>query len=341
MKKIFTFAFAAIAVFTAVSCQKDQIKDSDLVTATFVVNAPSGLATKALIGDGTSAQNLVFAVYPYDDKLTQEQNDAAEELTDLRQGDWTANQAEITFDSELKATVKVTLVKGRSYQFVCWAQNKEAQCFSFADMKNITVDYAAAKSQDELRDAFYAYACPKDANGNAIKVTQGFTQTITLKRPFAQINVGAEDMAEAKSAGLDITNLKSEMIVKNVATALNTFTGKTSQPVDAVFAKMQSITAGNGTQWLEINNANHAGKKYGWLAMNYILPLENTNVDVEFSLYDGNRAEGDDLLCSYEVPSVTVVENYRTHLLGYILTTEGTINVIIEPAFDNEIVESL
>ena len=104
---------------------------------------------------------------------------------------------------------------------------------------------------------------------------------------------------------------------------------------------MQSITAGNGTQWLEINNANHAGKKYGWLAMNYILPLENTNVDVEFSLYDGNRAEGDDLLCSYEVPNVTVTENYRTHLLGEVLTTLGTINVIIEPAFDNEIVEGI
>ena len=63
MKKIFIIACLA-TVFSAVSCQKGQFKDSDLVTATFVVNAPSALATKAEIGDGTTATNLIFAVYP-------------------------------------------------------------------------------------------------------------------------------------------------------------------------------------------------------------------------------------------------------------------------------------
>lgn len=340
MKKIFTIACSLAVLFSAVSCQKDQVKDSDLVTATFVVSAPSGLATKSEIGDGSTARNLVFAVYPYDDKLTIAQNDAASELSDLRKGDWLNGAQEIVFDDQLKATVTVTLVKGRSYQFVCWAQNKDAQCFDFTDMKNIKVDYAAAKSQDELRDAFYAYSCPKDANGNAIKVTQGYTQTITLKRPFAQVNVGALDMAQAKSAGLDITNIKSDMIVKNVATSLNTFTGETSQAADASFSKMNAITGAAGTQWLKVNNPSYPDE-YGWLAMNYVLPLANTNVAVEFSLYDGTREEGDDLLCSYEVPNVTVTENYRTHLLGEVLTTLGTINVIIEPAFDNEIVEGI
>ena len=93
-------------------------------------------------------------------------------------------------------------------------------------------------------------------------------------------------------------------------------------------------------QWLKVNDASYPDE-YGWLAMNYVLPLANTNVAVEFSLYDGTREEGDDLLCSYEVPNVTVTENYRTHLLGEVLTTLGTINVIIEPAFDNEIVEGI
>ena len=330
----------AVALVAAAACQKG-FGDQDLVTATFVVETPAGLATKANIGDGSFADNLVFAVFPYDEKLSVAQNDAAAELADLRKGDWTVGAEEIVFNEQLQATVKVTLVRGKSYQFVCWAQNKTATCFNFSDMKNISVDYTAAKSQDELRDAFYAYARTEDANGNVIKVAQGFTQTITLKRPFAQMNVGAVDMAAAKSAGLDITAIKSDMTVKNVATTLNTFTGSTSNSVDASFAKMQAVTAGDGTESLVINNAAHAGKEYGWLAMNYVLPLENTNVDVKFSLYDGTREDGDDLLYTYDVPNVTVTRNYRTHLLGEVLTTEGTINIVIEPAFDNEIIENL
>lgn len=340
MKKIFNNTMMAVALVAAVACQKG-FGDQDLVTATFVVETPAGLATKANIGDGSFADNLVFAVFPYDEKLSVAQNDAAAELADLRQGDWTKGQTEITFNSDLEAVVKVTLVKGKSYQFVCWAQNKNAECFDFSDMKNVTVSYADAKSQDELRDAFYAYACPMDANGKAIKVTQGFTQTITLKRPFAQINVGAMDMDAAKSAGLDITNIKSDMTVKGVANTLNTFTGATSGDVDAVFSKMSAVTTVAGTQMLEINNDAHRGKQYGWLAMNYVLPLGGGDAVAEFSLYDGNREEGDDLLTSYEVPNVTLTSNYRTHLLGNVLTTEGTINVVIEPAFDNEIVENL
>ena len=110
MKKIFNNAMMAVALVAAAACQKG-FGDQDLVTATFVVETPAGLATKAEIGDGSMAGNLVFAVYPYDEKLTIAQNDAAAELTDLRQGDWTKGQTEIIFDSELKAVVKVTLVK--------------------------------------------------------------------------------------------------------------------------------------------------------------------------------------------------------------------------------------
>ena len=65
MKKIFFFASALIAALSFTSCQKNNLQEGDLVTATFTIVAPSDVATKA-VGDGKNAKNLVFAVYPYD-----------------------------------------------------------------------------------------------------------------------------------------------------------------------------------------------------------------------------------------------------------------------------------
>lgn len=336
MKNFLNYACVFAAVLSMASCQKNEVlTEDDYVTATFTIEAPAELSTKA-IGDGTTAKNLVFAVYPYDSRLTDDQNDLAEELTDLRKGDWTANglgdKQPVTFttgaDGRPTATVKVTLLRGKEYQFVCWAQCKDVTCYDFADMKNIKVDYAGAVSQDETRDAFYAWTPTKDDQGNVIKVSQGFKQTIILRRPFAQVNVGATDMEAAKSAGLDITKIQSKMTVVNVATTLNTFTGATSGSTTADFSIKQAVSP---TEDLTINASGYENQSFGWLAMNYVLPSES-NTNIVFFLYDENSEE----LCSYEVTNEKLQQNFRTHLLGEVLTTEGTITVVIEPAFLND-----
>lgn len=345
MKKILVFAAAMASMLFAASCAKENTpsaeQGSDVVTATLVIEAPGMPGTKAIsadqnnVGDGLAADNLVFAVF----------DASGNELTRLRQGDWVNGigdvNTEITFDNSATptTTVTVTLVRGNVYTFVCWAQNKAATCYDFKDMKNIGIDYTEYNAaNNDLRDAFYA--CVQTA-----KVTENFSQNVTLKRPFAQINVGTTDFAEAQKAGLDIDDIYSTMTVKNAATSLNTFTGKASNPVEVTYAYAHAVAPEEDlviNKNLVQNNPQVAiADKYGWLAMNYILVADGTDngegtgiADVSFEI----RAGADAVLASYDVPNVSVQRNYRTNIVGALLTAQGEISIIIDPIFDGEYV---
>lgn len=336
MKKILTIMAAAVALFSMPSCQKTT-DASDFVTATFTIQAPGALGTKAVtsaeqetIADGRAADNLVFAVY----------DEAGDELQALRQGDWVNqigdNTAVINFDNseKPKATITVKLVRGKVYTFVCWAQNEDAKCYDFEDMKNIGISYTDYNaSNNDLRDAFYACA---QTDG---KVTENFSQTIELKRPFAQVNVGTTDFVEAEKAGLEIDNLYSTVTIKNAATVLNTFTGEATGSEDAVFAYAHAVAPDydlviDATK--VVNNPQVTiANKYGWIAMNYVLVNEGNNnpvTEVSFEVREGDAT----VLTSYNVPNVPLRRNYRTNIVGGLLTAEGTINVIIDPIFEGE-----
>ena len=347
MKKILFYAAAMASMLLAFACQKETIspagQDGDVVTATFTIQTPGLPGTKAVtsaeqlsVGDGRAADNLVFAVY----------DENGDELVDPRQGDWVNkigdNQNVIKFDNSEtpKTTITVKLVRGKEYSFVCWAQNEAAVCYDFKDMKNIGISYADYNAaNNDLRDAFYAYA---KTNG---VVTENFSQTITLARPFAQVNVGTTDFVEAKKAGLEIDNLYSTVTVKNAATSLETFTGKASAPVAATFALAHAVAP----EYDLVINKNKVvndpkvaiADKYGWLAMNYVLVADGSDnglssalAEVSFELREGEGT----VLASYDVPNVPVQRNYRTNIVGGLLTAEGTINIIIDPIFNGEYV---
>ena len=203
-------------------------------------------------------------------------------------------------------------------------------------MTKIVVSYEGAVSQDDqVRDAFYAYDFTQDANGNVAKVTEGFSQTITLRRPFAQVNVGAMDMAEAKSAGLDITKISSSMKITDVATELYTLSGEVGNLKNVEFSKALAVTQGDGTEVLKVNAAGYEGETYGWLAMNYVLvdteARASSSHEVTVSIYDETE-----LLSNHTTTNVTLARNFRTHLLGNVLTAEGQITVVIEEGFYND-----
>ena len=63
MKKLILFTLAAATMLLAGSCQKENgVKEGDVSEATFSVDLPVDLSTKA-IGDGTTATELYYAVF--------------------------------------------------------------------------------------------------------------------------------------------------------------------------------------------------------------------------------------------------------------------------------------
>ena len=303
--KTFKYLAAAALTFLAVGCNKEQVTevpDGQMVDVTFTAALPGEMATKAL-GDGQTAKNLYVSVYENDPEKTKLDLDKTAKFTDLK--------TQVTF----------SLVKGKTYNFVFWAQAEGATCYNIDDLKNIKISYEGAVANDEKRDAFYA-------TRKELKVNGALTETIKLYRPFAQVNFGTADLFDAAAAGF--IPAQSAFTATDVANVFDTFNaeGKVEGPATdkVTFAKAE-IPGGGETL------VTKDGTKYLWMTMNYIIPVGKqgekhiSNVTAEFI-----SEAGDAITASS--PQTPVQNNYRTNILGNLLTSQVIFNVEIVPIFN-------
>ena len=303
--KSFKYLAAAALTLLAVGCNKEQVTevpDGQMVDVTFTAALPGEMATKT-IGDGQTAKNLYVSVY---------ENDA--EKTHLRDLDKTA-----TF-TDLKTQVTFSLVKGKTYNFVFWAQAEGAP-YDVTDLKNIKVKDYTTDANDEKRDAFYA-------TRKELKVNGALTETIKLYRPFAQVNFATADYADAMKAGFNPA--VSSFTASEAATTFDTFAEEGKDKVEVALTETE-IPA-DVLKTLD-------GKTYTRLAMNYLIPVgkqgESHNIDVA-ATFKANNGEA----VTVSAPNAPVQNNYRTNILGNLLTSQVIFNVEIVPIFndpDNDI----
>ena len=277
----------------ATSCQNDQGFDTtvgETSTVTFAVETPE-IATRAY-SDGLTATHLQYAVYDAN----------GNELTDLTVTDATINGS---------TTVNLQLTTGNEYSVIFWAAAPNAPYAVDFDTKTMTVDYTNAASNDEARDAFYKY--------HTFTVTGAQTETIELRRPFAQLNIGTADYAASTSAGY--TPIKSAVTVKNIYSTLNLATGDVDGSAEATF------------DFADIKkDETFPVAGYEYMAMNYLLVATDKEVvDVEFTYTDANNDAK-----TRTVGSVPVQRNYRTNIYGNLLTSDVEINVEIKPEYDDD-----
>ena len=302
--KSFKYLAAAALTLLAVGCNKEQVTevpDGQMVDVTFTAALPGEMATKAL-GDGQTAKNLYVSVY---------ENDADKTKLDL---DKTA-----TF-TDLKTQVKFSLVKGKTYNFVFWTQAEDAP-YDVTDLKNIKVKNYTTDANDEKRDAFYA-------TRKELKVNGALTETIKLYRPFAQVNFATADYAEAQKAGF--SPAVSSFTASGAATTFDTFAAEGKDEV--AVALTETNVPADILKTLD-------GKTYTRLAMNYLIPVgkqgESHNIDVA-ATFKANNGEA----VTVSAPNAPVQNNYRTNILGNLLTSQVIFNVEIVPIFnepDNDI----
>ena len=303
--KTFKYLAAAALTLLAVSCNKEQVAevpDGQMVDVTFTAALPGEMATKAL-GDGQTAKTLYVSVYENDDAKTKLELDKTATFTDLK--------TQVTF----------SLVKGKTYNFVFWAQAAEGAPYDVTDLKNIKISYEGAEANDEKRDAFYA-------TRKELKVNGALTEAIKLYRPFAQVNFGTADYDAAVAAG--VKPVKSVFTATDVATIFDTFEAEGKEAKDVV-TFTESALPGETL-------VTKAGD-YKWMTMNYILPMGKqgakhiSNVTAEFIPETGITVKASS-------PQTPVQNNYRTNILGNLLTSQVIFNIEIVPIFnepDNDI----
>ena len=302
--KTFKYLAAAALTFLAVGCNKEQVTevpDGQMVDVTFTAALPGEMATKAL-GDGQTAKNLYVSVYENDAEKTKLELDQTATFTDL------------------KTQVKFSLVKGKTYNFVFWAQAEGAP-YDVTDLKNIKVMNYTTDANDEKRDAFYA-------TRKELKVNGALTETIKLYRPFAQVNFATADYADAMKAGFNPA--VSSFTASEAATTFDTFAEEGKDKVEVALTETE-IPA-DVLKTLD-------GVTYTRLAMNYLIPVgkqgESHNIDVA-ATFKANNGEA----VTVSAPNAPVQNNYRTNILGNLLTSQVIFNVEIVPIFnepDNDI----
>lgn len=286
-------------LLTVTGCTRN---DSDLVgvgsesQVTLKACLPQQFQTRS-IGDGQTATKLTYAVY-----------EAGSTTPLLTSGSEGAPAVEFV---NLQAQLSLRLVTGKSYDFLFWAdaygqddgQNPYTVDF---DAQTVTVDYASALSNDESCDAFYGMI-------KTLAVDGPVSETVTLVRPFAQVNVGADDLSAAAASGIQTDNLSTAMSVTNVPTTLNLSDGTTSGSTDVTFASNAVPT-----ETLIVS-----GKTYTYLSMNYLLVgADKTTANFSFEFTDG-AATG-----TRTFSNVPVQRNYRTNVVGEIITS-GTGAVVM------------
>ena len=280
----------------ATSCSNDQelaLTTGKTSVVSFNITTPE-LVTRAF-SDGTTATVLQYAVY----------NAAGEELTDLTVTDGVIHGS---------TTIDLHLTTGNSYAIIFWAAAPGAPYKVDFATQQLTVDYAAAGCNDENRDAFYKY--------HTFTVTGAQTETIELKRPFAQLNIGTADVEKAGKSGLTVKNTKVE--ISGIPTTYNFVDGTTDGSATFTYDYPATATSFVGEAF--------PVSGFDYLAMNYALVAADKElVTVKFTYMDDDDQEH---LRTYT--SVPVQRNWRTNIYGNILTSEADFTVTIEPEFDAE-----
>ena len=290
MKKILFGMMAAAVLATSCAKELQDVATGD-ATVTFTVGTPE-IATRAY-SDGATATKLQYAVYDANGNY----------LKDL-----TGTQV-----INISTTVELKLTTGNTYSVIFWAAAPDAPYTVEFAKKTMTVDYSAPVCNDEDRDAFFKH--------HTFTVTGAQTETIELRRPFAQLNIGTADYTASANAGY--TPNQSAVTVP-VYTTLNLASGVVDGQVTKTFA-LADIK--------KDEKFPVAGNEY--LAMNYLLvDSEKEVVDVEFTYTDGTTAK------TRTVGSVPVERNYRTNIYGNLLTSDVDINVEIKPDYNEPAYEA-
>ena len=298
MKKVLSSIVAiASLLMLGTSCSSEEVAPvTGESTVTLSVTLPDGIQSRAF-GDGTTADSLTMLVL-----------DGETALPVFTGTDPTV----LSTDINLTKQVTLRLAAGKTYKVVCWASAKKSPYTFDTATRKVSAKYEDALTSDEALDAFYA--------AQDITVTGNTTETVKLYRPFAQLNIGTNDLAAAKAAGFDAKTVK---VTVPTYKSLNLVTGavEAGDPVAVPFGEGALPTG---------ETFPKAG--YEYLSMNYLLmSADKQLVDLEFTV---KAADGSTR--TLPVSAVPVQRNYRTNIYGSLLTNSVNINVEIVPDFEGE-----
>ena len=310
MRKVFLLVVSLVVALTA--CQKEEapFAPDGANTQTITISIPQGMQSRAVgtyanaadYGKAVEINRCILQVY----------------REGVAYGDPMVVEVQ-TSENKKTATFNLRLVAQQKYDFVFWADcATETNNGTFSDLHyntsdltNITVIGDYVGNNDEF-DAFFF--CKTDYT-----VTESFAETSwVLRRPFGQLNVKTNDMTAIPDNTLKPTKVKVALTA--LPTSFNAKTGTVGEQTANVEYEAKVINQANGE-----------------LTVDYIwAPVEEAAL-VNFSMKFYNN---ETLICeNNDFKNIPVRRNYKTNVSGNLLTKQGTINVTIDPDFEQPDIE--
>ena len=314
MKKLLFSAVALATVMLTGACQKEVDFLAGDTNVTFTVSTGE-IATKAAIADGTNIDILYWELYGAD---------PVNESGPLGEGEVRDS------DGNKEFTVNLKLVADQDYNIVFWAQVDGKTHYLVDDLRKVKINtYSDENANDETRAAFFAVYPFHTENGAKVN------ETVYLKRPFSQLNLGAttyETDLNKVNNGKIIVN-STEVTVTSIANSFNTLSGigEVDLVTDPTFTGVVTFgeaatpngAADQTRQILEVND-----QTYYWLGMNYLIVTgDSDNVVVDMKVFTNMGT------IQHSVDNVPIKENYRTNILGNLLTTGAVFKVVVDETF--------
>ena len=291
MKKILYFLLGLAAAVALSSCVKEPTAgeaDPALggipVQVTFHLNLGSDLTKAATtdLDDGSKVDQVYAAVFAKDGSL----------ISSSRIGG-TGYQPTASISGG-SASLTLTLSRSQDYKVIFFAQKQGMYDVQFAPGNVATFSpRSGALANDPARDAFWAAV---DVNSSVS------TYNVTLRRPFAQINVlvPEDNLPAGKTA------LSSTMTVTGMASGFDLFAGKSLDgTAEMSFAEQAISTAAFGKY----------ASGYRWVAMNYVLVPASGRINLSF--------KEKDMASALSLSGITVSANGRTNLVGRLYPDSG------------------
>lgn len=279
------YLFLALTSLIVVGCSEDDIIadiDGESVDVTFIPSLDSVHQSRS-IGKAESIDQVVVGVY--------ENNSLRFSLTKT----W----------AEAQNGVSITLIEGRTYQVLFWAQNSANTAYVLTDNGNITVNYddytSGGFAKMEELDAFFY------VDKFSVGTSKVENRTVVLSRPFAQLNFA--DNTTRPESGVH----RAEITFANIPTAFNPLNGTVttaslSDPADDVtftFADFPQET-------LTVNDV-----EYYYLTSNYLFaPATESTIETSFKLLPTAGGEPIKSLEFKGSEAITLKANCKTNVLG-------------------------
>lgn len=322
MKKILLSASALAAVFLSGSCQREEFgldAGGDDVTITIRLSDVS--QTKA-VADGSTVTSVYYEVYDEAGTRIFPAADAGRVFP-------SAADENVLPVSGGVASLELSVLRNAEFDIVFWAVAGDTP-YTWNSLDAISMNYTEAGD----REAFYGSV--------SIDASVSTEKTVTLRRPFALVNIGTEKdeivmrqtdggsvsdpyiKTSAASAEQYIRYLSATVDIDGIHDTFNAVEG--SSTGDATVSKQQTGLVMNPGTGEGEGYLIASGEDYVHMICQHILPPSDDEGVVEVSAkfeYDGGSYD-------YLVDNVPVKANYRTNILGRIFTGTGNLNVELD-----------